>query len=68
MRVEEVFVPVGAVFAVDLLHVQTHDCGEELGEGEDEEPRKWSRCVCRGFALVFGEFRELGFFVSSSGR
>jgi len=37
VRVEEVFVPVGAVGCVGDLHVETHYRGEELGEGEDEE-------------------------------
>ena len=37
MRVEEIFVPMGAMFGISQLDVETHDCGEELREGEDEE-------------------------------
>lgn len=37
MRVEQVFVPVGAVGGVGDLHVEPHYRGEELGEGEDEQ-------------------------------
>lgn len=35
MAVEEIFVPVGAVFGVSELDVEAHYCGEELGEEED---------------------------------
>ena len=35
VAVEEVFVPVGAVFGVCELDVETHDCGEELRDEED---------------------------------
>ena len=37
MAVEEVLVPVGAVFGVCELGVEAHDCGEELGDEEDGE-------------------------------
>ena len=37
MAVEEVFVPVGAVRCVGELDVETHYCGEELGDEEDGE-------------------------------
>jgi len=37
VAVEEVLVPVLAVRFVDLLHVDAHVGGEELGEEEDEE-------------------------------
>ena len=35
MAVEEVFVPVGAIFGVGELGVEAHYCGEELGDEED---------------------------------
>ena len=35
MAVEQVFVPVGAVFGVGDLSVEAHYCGEELGDEED---------------------------------
>lgn len=37
MAVEEVLVPVGAVFGVGELDVEAHDCGEELGDEENGE-------------------------------
>ena len=37
MAVEKIFVPVGAVRGVGELGVETHYCGENLGEEEDEE-------------------------------
>ena len=37
VRVEEVFLPVAAVFCVCGLDVETHDCGEHLGYKEDCE-------------------------------
>ena len=37
VAVEEVFVPVGTVFCVGELDVETHYCGEELGDEEDGE-------------------------------
>ena len=35
VAVEEVFVPVGAVFGVGELGVEAHYCGEELGDEEN---------------------------------
>ena len=35
MAVEEVFVPVGAVFCVSELGIEAHYCGEELSDEED---------------------------------
>ncbi len=35
MAVEEVLMPVGAVFGVGKLGVETHERGEELGDEED---------------------------------
>ena len=35
MAVEEVFVPVGAVFGIGELGVEAHYRGEELGDEED---------------------------------
>lgn len=35
VAVEEIFVPVGAVFCVGDLDVEAHYCGEELGDEED---------------------------------
>ena len=34
MAVEEVLMPVGAVFSVGELGVEAHYCGEELGDKE----------------------------------
>lgn len=35
VAVEKVFVPVGAIFRVRQLGVETHDGGEDLREGQD---------------------------------
>lgn len=35
VAVEEVFLPVGAVFGVGELGVEAHYCGEELGDEEN---------------------------------
>ena len=40
MAVEEVFVPVGAVFGVCKLGVEPHYRGKELGDEEDQETRE----------------------------
>ena len=37
MAVEEVFVPVRAVFGVCELGVEAHYCGEELSDKEDKK-------------------------------
>ena len=37
MAVEEILMPVRAVFSVCQLGVKAHDCGEELGDRKDEE-------------------------------
>lgn len=48
MAVEEVFVPVGAVGCVGKLGVETHYCGEDLGEEEDGEAGKKGGVEFRG--------------------
>lgn len=37
VAVEEVLMPVGTVFGVGELRVETHYCGEELRDEEDQE-------------------------------
>lgn len=37
VTVEEVLVPVGTVFGVGELRVESHYCGEELSDEEDGE-------------------------------
>lgn len=43
MAVEEVFVPLRAVGGVSELNVETHNRGEQLGEGEYEQASEEGR-------------------------
>lgn len=54
VAVEQIFVPVGAVCRVRQLGVETHDGGEELGEGQDGEAREERRICAAGRGAAGG--------------
>jgi hypothetical protein len=54
MRIEKVFSPVGSIHSICLLYVHAHDCGEELGNEENNESgvEVLEAGVCRSSSLA----------------